>query len=181
MPGGVIPLQLDAGTAFGSGEHPTTAGCLLALDRLARKFRFKHPLDVGCGSGILALAMAKTWRVPVLASDIDLESVLVARANAKQNRVSDLIRALESNGYKDRDIIRGRPYDLVTSNILARPLAKLALDLGRVTAPGSVAIISGVVQRDAAWMARAHRQIGFHLLAHTIIKGWSTLVLEKRA
>ena len=180
MPGGVIPLQLDAGTAFGSGEHPTTAGCLLALDRLARKFRFRRPLDVGCGSGILALAMAKTWRVPVLASDIDLESVVVIRANAKQNQVSGLIRAVESNGYQHRDIVRGRPYELVTANILARPLAKLALDLGRVTAPGSVAIISGVVQRDAAWMVRVHRQVGFHLLAHTVIKGWSTLMLEKR-
>lgn len=177
LPGGVIPLHLDAGTAFGSGEHPSTAGCLLALDRLARKFRFSHPLDVGCGSGILALAVAKTWRVPVLASDIDPESVAVTRANARQNQVADLVRAVESNGYKHRDIIRARPYDLVTANILARPLTRLARDLARVTAQGSIAIISGVVERDAPWMVRVHRQVGFHLLNHTVIKGWATLVL----
>jgi len=180
MPGGVIPLQLDAGTAFGSGEHPTTAGCLRTLDQLARKYRFAHPLDVGCGSGILAIAAAKLWGVAVLASDIDPESVLVTRANAKQNQVSGLIRAVESNGYKHRDILLGRPYDLVTANILARPLARLARDLGRVTAPGGLAIISGVVQRDAAWMINVHRLAGFRLMTHTVIKGWSTLVLEKR-
>ncbi len=180
VPGGAVPLQLDAGTAFGSGEHPTTGGCLLALDRLARKYRFVRPLDVGCGSGILTLAMAKTWRVPVLASDIDLESVVVTRANARRNQVAKLVRAVESDGYKHRDILRGGPYDLVTANILARPLAKLANDLSHVIAPGGVAIISGVVERDAAWMSRVHRLVGFHLLRHTIIKGWSTLVMERR-
>ncbi|NQV43477.1 MAG: 50S ribosomal protein L11 methyltransferase [Rhodospirillales bacterium] len=180
LPGGVTPLQLDAGTAFGSGEHPTTAGCLLVLDRLAKEFRFARPLDVGCGSGILAIAAAKTWGAPVLASDIDPESVAVTRANAKQNNVAHLIQAVESNGYKHRNIFRGGPFDLVTANILARPLAKLARDLGRVIAPGGIAILSGVVERDAAWMIRVHRLVGFHLLNHTVIKGWSTLVLEKR-
>lgn len=180
LPGGVIPLVLDAGTAFGSGEHPTTGGCLLAIDRLAKVFNFARPLDVGCGSGILALAMAKTWRVPVLASDIDPESVIVTRKNAAQNRVTHLIQAVESNGYKHRLIKTRGPYDLVTANILARPLAKLARDLGRLTMSGGVAILSGVVERDAAWMIRVHRLVGFHLLSHTVTKGWSTLVFEKR-
>ncbi|MBC8242170.1 MAG: 50S ribosomal protein L11 methyltransferase [Alphaproteobacteria bacterium] len=180
VPGGVIPLQLDAGTAFGSGEHPTTGGCLLALDRLARKYRFTRPLDVGCGPGILTMAMAKTWGAPVLASDIDLESVVVTRANARQNQITHLVHAVESDGYRHRKILRGGPYDLVTANILARPLAKLAYDLGRVIAPGGIAIVSGVVERDAAWMIKVHRLVGLHLLRHTVIKGWSTLVMEKR-
>lgn len=180
LPGGVIPLKLDAGTAFGSGEHPTTGGCLIALDRLARKFRFAKPMDVGCGSGILAIAMAKTWGVPVLASDIDPESVIVTKQNASRNQVGHLVSAVESNGYKHREIMTRGPFDLVTANILARPLAKLARDLGRLTMPGGVAIVSGVVERDAAWMIKVHRMVGFHLLSHTVTKGWSALVFEKR-
>ncbi len=180
LPHGVIPLHLDAGTAFGSGEHPTTEGCLKELDRLARRYRFARPLDVGCGSGILAVAMAKTWGVPVLASDIDPESVYVTKLNAKQNKVAHLVKAVESNGYRHRAISRGGQFDLVTANILARPLARMARDLSRVITPGGVAILSGVVERDASWMIRVHRQVGFHLMHHSVIKGWSVLVFEKR-
>lgn len=180
LPDGVIALKLDAGTAFGSGEHPTTGGCLMALDRLARQFKFARALDVGCGSGVLALAMAKTWGKSVLASDIDPESVFVTRQNAKQNQVGHLLSVVESNGYKHRKIKNHAPYDLITANILARPLTKLARDLGRLMMPGGVAIVSGIVERDAAWMIRVHRMVGFHLLFHTTTKGWSTLVLERR-
>lgn len=180
IPGGAVPLHLDAGTAFGSGEHPTTEGCLKELDKLARRYKFTRPLDVGCGSGILSIAMAKTWNAPVLSSDIDPESVAVTAFNAKQNKVARLVRTVISNGYGHRAICHGGPFDLVTANILARPLAKMARDLSRVIAPGGVAILSGVVERDASWMIKTHRQVGFHLLRHAVIKGWSTLVLEKR-
>lgn len=180
IPGGVIPLQLDAGTAFGSGEHPTTGGCLLALHKLAKRHRFKRPLDVGCGSGILAIAVAKTWGAPVLATDIDPESVNVTRTNAHLNQVGDLVSATVSDGYKNRRIARNGPYDLITSNILARPLAKMSKDLGQYLEPGGFAVISGVVERDAQWMVTVHRLVGLHLVEHTVVKGWSTIVLQRR-
>jgi ribosomal protein L11 methyltransferase len=97
-PAGSVALQLDAGSAFGSGEHPSTAGCLKALDRLARERRFRRPLDMGCGSGILSLAMAKTWRAPVVACDIDDEAVRVTTANAARNGVARLVRARTGAG-----------------------------------------------------------------------------------
>lgn len=180
LPGGVIPLKLDAGTAFGSGEHPTTGGCLLALDKLAKRHRFRRPLDVGCGSGILSIAMAKTWGAPVLATDIDPESVAVTQSNAHLNEVGDLVSSTVSDGYKNRRIGRNGPYDLITSNILARPLAKMAKSMGQNLAPGGFAVISGVVERDAQWMVSAHRLVGLHLVEHTTLKGWSTLVFHHR-
>ncbi|MBT4890990.1 MAG: methyltransferase [Rhodospirillales bacterium] len=179
IPSGVTPLVLNAGTAFGSGEHPTTGGCLLALDRLARHKQFKRPLDVGCGSGILSIAAAKTWNVPVLAADIDPESVLVTKANAKLNQVDDLIQSVCSDGYKHRRISTSGSYDLITANILARPLAKLAKDLSHALAKGGTAVISGIIERDIPWMVRVHRMTGLHLVEKTALKGWATLVLEK--
>ena len=180
LPGGLVPLKLDAGTAFGSGEHPTTGGCLLALDKLAKRHRFRRPLDVGCGSGILSIAAAKTWGVPVLATDIDPESVSVTQSNAHINEVGDLVSSTVSDGYKNRRITRNGPYDLITSNILARPLARMAKNLGQHLAPGGFAVISGVVERDAQWMVTAHRLAGLHLVEHTILTGWSTLVFHRR-
>ncbi len=177
--GGVIPLKLDAGTAFGSGEHPTTAGCLMALDGLARKRRFYRPLDVGCGSGILALAMAKTWNGPVLCSDIDPEAVRVTTENARLNRVGNRIRAIVSDGYQHRTIIRNGLYDLITSNILARPLIRMTRSLSRVLEPGGIAVISGLVERDAPWLIASYRQVGLRLLQHRAIQGWSTLILSR--
>lgn len=180
IPGGVVALKLDAGTAFGSGEHPTTGGCLMAIHKLAKRYRFNRPLDVGCGSGILSIAVAKTWGAPVLATDIDPESVTVTQTNAHLNGVGDLVRSTVSDGYKNRRIARNGPYDLITSNILARPLAKMAKSLGRQLAAGGFAVISGVVERDARWMVSSHRQAGLHLVEHTVLKGWSTLVFHRR-
>ena len=108
-PSGLTTIQLDAGAAFGSGEHASTAGCLLALGDLARRRRFQRPLDVGCGSGILTIAMAKTWRVPVIATDIDPIASAVAAANATRNGVGNLIRTHTAPGY--RAVERHGPYD----------------------------------------------------------------------
>src|SRR5258708_34718275 len=108
-PAGRIALTLDAASAFGSGEHATTRGCLAALDRLAKRRRIRRPLDLGCGSGILALAIAKLWHVPVRAADIDPESVRVARANAFDNRVTRWVRIGRSDGYRAPLVRRGRP------------------------------------------------------------------------
>ena len=183
QPAGAVTLNLDPGTAFGSGEHASTAGCLTVLDTLAKSRRFKRPLDMGCGSGILALAMAKTWRVPVVASDIDPESARVTRLNARQNGVGPLVRAVCGRGYRSQAVARSGPYDLIVANILARPLIKMAGDLVRHLRParqgGGTAILSGLLARDARWVAAAHEAWGLRLNRTLVHDGWATLVLSR--
>ena len=178
-PAGRVAIQLDAGAAFGSGEHASTAACLMALDGLAKKRRFRRPLDLGCGSGILALAMAKTWRVRVLASDIDPIAVDVTAGNARVNGVGKLIRTTCGPGYRCPALARGKPYDLIAANILARPLAHMAGDLNRHLAPGGVAIVSGLLERDGRWVIAAHRHFGLKLIDTIIVDGWQTLLIAR--
>jgi len=180
-PAGAITLRLDAGRAFGSGEHASTRGCLIALDRLGRARRFARPLDLGCGSGILALAMARAWRVPVVASDIDADAVRVARANARLNGVGGLVRVACGAGYRAPTVAAGAPYDLIVANILARPLASLAGDLARHLGPGGVAVLAGLLADDANRVIAAHRPFGLRLRRRIVVDGWATLVLAGRA
>ncbi|HIJ64037.1 MAG TPA: 50S ribosomal protein L11 methyltransferase [Rhodospirillaceae bacterium] len=176
-PGGSVPLQIDAGTAFGSGEHATTQGCLAAIDRLLRRRRFRRPLDLGCGSGILAIAMAKAGRgARVRAADIDPTAVRVAALNARTNRAR--ISVQPSDGYRSRFLRRHRPYDLVTANILARPLASMAADLSRHLAVGGFAVLSGLLVGQERLVLAAHRRHGLALAFRLRINGWSTLVLR---
>ncbi|HEV7369282.1 50S ribosomal protein L11 methyltransferase [Arenibaculum sp.] len=180
VPPGAVGLLVDAATAFGSGEHATTKGCLLAIDRLRRRIGLGRALDMGCGSGILALAIAKLWRRRVLAVDIDEESVRVARLNARRNQVPGLVRARAGNGYQVADVGRMGPYDLIAANILARPLARMAPDLRRHLAPGGHAVLSGLLIRQENRVLHAHRAQGLHLAARLRIGDWSTLVLRRR-
>jgi ribosomal protein L11 methyltransferase len=180
-PAGRIALVLDAASAFGSGEHATTRGCLAALDRLARRRRIRRPLDLGCGSGILALAIAKLWCHPVRAADIDPESVRVARANAALNGVARLVRVARSDGYRAALVRRGRPYDVIVSNILARPLQTFARPLARHLGRGGVAILSGLLVAQEAQVIAAHRRQGLALTRRTRRDGWSTLEFRRRA
>lgn len=180
VPAGRRGMLLDAATAFGSGEHATTRGCLMVIDRLGRgKRRFRQPLDVGCGSGILAIGMAKVWPVRVMAGDIDPESVRVARENGVLNRVGARIRAVRATGYAHREIAARRPYDLITANILARPLCKLARDLAYHLAPGGVAILSGLLTTQETQVLAAHRLQGLVLTGRVRRDGWSTLILRR--
>jgi ribosomal protein L11 methyltransferase len=179
-PHGRIVLLLDAATAFGSGEHETTRGCLIAIGNRAKLGKIRNPLDVGCGSGILALALAKIFRVPVLASDIDAESVRVARENAEINRVHRLVRVVGAAGYRHREIKRKRPYDLIVSNILARPLCALAPDLRRHIAPGGTVILSGLLEAQETQVLAAHRAQGLVLVSRQRRAGWSTLTLKRK-
>lgn len=179
IPAGSIPLLIDAGTAFGSGEHATTFGCLTAIDRLLRRRRFHRPLDLGCGSGILALAIAKAAAIRVQAADIDPVSVSVARKNARRNGAAARVRATGSDGYRSRVIAKRRPYDLIVANILARPLVAMAADLGRHLAPDGIAVLSGLLNRQERLVLAAHRLQGLSLLGRIRIDGWSTLVLAR--
>jgi ribosomal protein L11 methyltransferase len=168
---------LDAATAFGTGEHPSTRGCLLALDDLARRRRFRRPLDVGTGSGVLAIAAAKRLHRRVVAGDIDPEAVRVARHHVRRNGLAGTVRVVRSAGYRSRGLRRA-DYDLVLANILARPLALLARDLKRALAPGGVAVLAGLLRRQEAQVLAAHRAQRLMLARRIVIDGWSTLIVS---
>jgi ribosomal protein L11 methyltransferase len=178
VPAGRTGLRIDAATAFGTGEHATTRGCLLALDALARRGPRRRVLDMGTGTGILAIAAAKTWRRPVLARDIDHESVRVARINAQRNGVAALVRARPADGYVTRGI-SGRPFDLVCANILARPLMRMAPRLAGALAPGGIAVLSGLLARQERAVLAAHRAQRLVLRRRIAHDGWHTLMMAK--
>jgi ribosomal protein L11 methyltransferase len=179
VPAGAIGLCIDAATAFGTGEHATTRGCLLALDRLVKQGRRRHPLDMGTGTGILAMAAAKSWKCPVLACDIDAGSVEVARANMRVNGVALQVRVQRSDGYRLNAVRSGRPFDVIFANILARPLARMAGDLATHLAPSGIAILSGLLSRQAPLVLAAHRAHRLVLRRRIAIAGWQTLVLQR--
>ena len=176
---GRIVLRLDAGLAFGSGEHASTRGCLLALERVAHR-RPRRILDLGTGSAILALAAAKLLRRPVLATDIDPWSVRVAAENACLNRMRGLVAARLADGWRHRAVRAGGPYDLVFANILARPLCAMARDLAAHLAPGGAAILAGLLGTQARMVLAAHRRQGLMLDARHDVGPWTTLVLRRR-
>ena len=175
---GRIALTLDAGLAFGSGEHASTQGCLMALERLRR--RPNRVLDVGSGSGILAMGAAKLWRVKALATDIDPWSVRVAEENASMNGLKPRLRAILATGYNHPAITRGAPYDLIFANILARPLCAMACDLAAHLAPGGTAILAGLLGKQVRMVLAAHQRAGLVLERRISLDPWATLVLRKR-
>ena len=177
--GGPIDLEVDAGPAFGSGEHETTRGCLLALDRLARRHSVRRALDLGCGTGILALAIAKTWRADVVAADIDAVAVRTARENARLNGVAGLVRVTASDGMRAAPLRRGAPYDLIAANILARPLIAFAPGLAARLAPGGVVVLSGLLARQERAVLAAYRARRLALIERIALAGWHTLVLAR--
>jgi ribosomal protein L11 methyltransferase len=180
VPSGAIGIMLDAATAFGTGEHPSTRACLMALEGLAKRRRFRHPLDIGAGTGILAIAAAKLLKRRVLASDIDRGAVRVARHNIVRNGGPSMVRVRRAAGYRDRAIRKSR-YDLILSNILARPLALMARDLAGALAPGGRAVLSGLLRRQEPIVLVPHRGCGIVLERRLVIDGWSTLVLRARS
>lgn len=179
-PEGTIGLEINAATAFGSGEHQTTTGCLMTLDDLASsKKSFTHPLDMGCGSGILAMAMAKTWKVPVIAVDNDPESVRVTQENAILNHCSDFITAYVSEGFASDNVKKHAPFDLITANILAKPLCLMAQDLVASLSEGGLAILSGLLTWQVEEVTAAYQKAGAHLVSQRVINEWATLLIQK--
>lgn len=176
-PSGAVPIRLDAGRAFGSGEHESTRGCLLALDRLARRRRLKRVLDLGCGAGILAIAAAKCWPARVLATDNDPVAVAVAADNAGRNGVASRVRCLVSDGYGSAVLRRSGPFDLILANILADPLCDMARATARNLAPGGIAVLSGLLDRQADRVVAAHRPWGLRRREKIDQGSWTTLVL----
>jgi ribosomal protein L11 methyltransferase len=178
-PVGSIAIQVDAGAAFGSGEHGTTRCCLEAMDWLAKKRSFSRILDMGCGSGILAIAAAKLWKNDVLAADIDPVAVRVTQQNATVNREQTRVTGVVSDGYSSERIKRGAPYDLIIANILARPLIAFAPDLAKNLADDGVAVLSGLLTSQETQVAAAHKMQGLKLDKRFTHEGWCTLVLKK--
>jgi len=177
---GRIRLIVDAGAAFGSGEHGSTRGCLRALERIAYR-RPRRIIDMGTGSGILAMAATRLLHRPVLATDIDPRAVGVAAQNARANRLAPLIRAILAHGWQSRAARCGGPYDLVFANILARPLAAMARELARSLAPGGTAILSGLLASQAPMVLAAHRRVSLRLEFALKEGEWTTLALRRAA
>ena len=175
---GRLVLTLDAGLAFGSGEHGSTRGCLRALEVVARR-RPRRILDLGTGSGILAMAAAMLLRRPVLATDIEPWSVRVAGQNATANGVGRLVRPALANGWHGRTVQAGAPYDLVLANILARPLCRMARELALALTPDGTAILAGLLDSQACMVLAAHRRQGLRLERTWREGNWVTLVLRK--
>ena len=176
---GRITLRLDAGVAFGSGEHGSTRGCLRALERVAQR----HPrrlLDLGCGSGILAMAAAKLLHRRVTATDIDAWSIRVARENAVANGLRSLLRCRVAAGWQPA-ARAGAPYDMVFANILARPLCAMAAQLAAHLAPGGTAILAGLLASQARAVLAAHHRAGLRLDFSLSEGPWTTLVVRKPA
>jgi ribosomal protein L11 methyltransferase len=178
-PPGRTVLILDAGVAFGSGEHNSTRGCLVALEHIAANHRPRRILDLGTGSGILAMAAAKVLRRPVLATDIEPWSVRVARENARLNRVHRLVRPVLADGWRSAVVRKSGPYDLVFGNILARPLRLMARDLASNLAPGGTAVLAGLLRTQARDVFVAHRRLGLTLARAIHLNPWTTLILRK--
>lgn len=179
LPAACIPFRIDAGTAFGSGTHPTTGTCLAALADLAKSTTVTRALDLGCGSGILAFAIARLWPAEVLAADIDPEAVRVTRDNTRDNGFRHRIHAVRSTGYQSDAVRRTRPFDLIVANVLARPLIGMAAETARHLAPGGTVVLSGLLDRDARWVVSRHRAHGLVFVRKWQRDGWSTLVMRK--
>lgn len=177
---GAIALALDAGMAFGSGRHASTQLCLHAFDALARAgVRVRRALDLGCGSAILAIAMAKLWRARVIASDEDPAALPVAAENAALNRVRLRLRAARGLGHPD--LRAGGPYDLVVANILFRPLRALAPAIARHVRPGGYAVLSGLLVREERGVVRAYEAAGLRTVRRMRHEGWLGLVFRRDA
>jgi ribosomal protein L11 methyltransferase len=173
-------IEIDAGEAFGTAHHASTLGCLLAIDRIMRRRGWRNVLDLGCGSGVLAIAVARASPfAQIMASDIDAQAVGVARGNIVRNGVGGRIRTVTAIGLAHPALRRAAPFDLVIANILARPLIMLANHLRLAIQPHGVAILSGILAREADAVLAAYRAAGFIILAKTEIAGWTTLTLAR--
>jgi ribosomal protein L11 methyltransferase len=182
IPHGPNAILVDAGEAFGTAHHATTLGCLLAIDRLTRRRSFRRVLDLGCGSGVLAIAAARALpRAEILASDNDPEAVCVATANAKANGVAQRIAFVCASGLAHPWLRHAAPFDLVIANILAGPLCALAPDLAKALRRGGTLVLSGILTPEAAKVIAHYVAQGLRLSEHRQIAGWSTLTLIKRS
>jgi ribosomal protein L11 methyltransferase len=174
-----IGIEIEAALAFGTGHHGTTRGCLLLLDHVLKAWRPRRVLDLGTGTGVLAIAAARALHEAVLASDIDPPSVQVARENARLNGSGHLVRAVRATGFSAPQFAVAAPFDLVLANILANPLRQLAAPMARHLSPSAMVILSGLLTHQAPGVIAAYRARGLVPVRHLRIEGWSSLLLRK--
>jgi ribosomal protein L11 methyltransferase len=178
VPHGVIAMKIEAGMAFGTGHHETTALCLSVLSDLARgQAAFRNVLDLGTGTGLLAIGAAKLWKKRVLASDIDPVAVEVTRQNARANGVAPLVLAAVADGLDNPLLKNSAPYDLIVANILAGPLTRLAPSITRALAPGGTLLLSGLLRNQELLVTSFYPRL--RLVERHRMGPWSALVLEK--
>jgi ribosomal protein L11 methyltransferase len=173
-----LGIEIEAALAFGTGHHGTTRGCLLLLDHVLKAHRPRRVLDLGTGTGVLAIAAAKAMHRNVLASDIDAPSVGVARDNARLNGTGRRVQAIRATGFSAPDFARSGPFGLILANILANPLRRLAGPMSRHLAPGAFVILSGLLNHQAPAVVAAYRARGLVPQRHLRIEGWSSLLLR---
>jgi ribosomal protein L11 methyltransferase len=178
VPPNKLGIEIEAALAFGTGHHGTTRGCLLLLDCLLKARRPRRVLDLGTGTGVLAIAAAKALRVKVLASDIDPLAVRVARENARLNGAGDLVETIAAVGFSAPDFARHGRFDLVLANILANPLRQMATPMATHLAPSALVILSGLLPHQARGVIAAYRARGLVLERHLVIEGWSSLLMR---
>jgi len=180
VPPNKLGLEIEAALAFGTGHHGTTRGCLLLLDQVLRSKMPRRVLDLGAGTGVLAIAAAKALRRKVLASDIDPRSAIVARENAVLNGVGDLIVSICATGFSAPQFRSRAPFDLVMANILANPLRHLAPPMAAHLAPEAMVILSGLLPHQTRGVIGTYRTQGLVLVRQIRIDGWCSLLMQHR-
>ncbi|MFA6267506.1 MAG: 50S ribosomal protein L11 methyltransferase [Pseudolabrys sp.] len=174
-----LAIEIEAALAFGTGHHGTTRGCLDALVALARRGRRFHVLDIGTGTGVLAIAAAKAFHTRVVATDIDRVAVVAARDNARLNRAAPLMSLVHAPGTRAPEIVRRAPYDLIFANILLGPLVRLAVPLSRLVAPRGRVVLSGLLPGHANAARSVYAAQGLMLERRRDLEGWTTLILRR--
>jgi ribosomal protein L11 methyltransferase len=178
VPPNKLGIEIEAALAFGTGHHGTTRGCLLLLDDVLKAYRPRRVLDLGTGTGVLAIAAAKAQHRHLLASDIDPLSVKVARDNARLNAVGHLVQTIHATGFSAPQFAKHGPFGLVLANILANPLRQMATPMARHLAPSALVILSGLLPHQAQGVIAAYRARGLVLKRQIQIEGWSSLLLQ---
>lgn len=174
-----VAIEIEAALAFGTGHHGTTAGCLLALDAELKKRRPRHGIDIGTGTGILGLALAKQIKRKVVAGDIDAVAVEVSAHNARLNHAPNALDLYVAPGLRHAKAYRPGHFDFVFANILAGPLKRLAPSIARVLSSNGTLVLSGLLAMDVAGVVSAYRHQGVYLASHSLREGWATLVMKK--
>lgn len=179
VPAGLTPIHIEAAQAFGTGHHETTTGCLIAINDILKRATPEFMLDVGTGTGVLAIALAKRTRAPVVATDIDPICVRTTQQNARANQAGGQVIAAQADGLAHRLVWENAPYDLIVANILAEPLRALAPEIGQAAASGGHVVLSGILRTQAARIVSAYRQQRMKLVRRIERGDWSTLVFQK--
>ncbi len=174
-----IGIEIEAALAFGTGHHGTTLGCLRALEKLARVEKPRRILDVGTGTAVLAIAAARAFQAPVIATEIDRPSVTVAKENVRVNRASPYAGVLHTGSLSAPVITQYAPYDLIFANILLPVLKHLARPIASLAAPGATVILSGLLPSQGLAAFTRYQALGFRLIRSETIENWTTLTLTK--